>query len=373
MTASSRGISVYLHVPFCIRKCPYCAFSSASLRPGDEEKYLRAATAAIVARSRRENVVETLYIGGGTPSALSADAWRVLCETLESAFFWADDAEVTVEANPGSLTAAHLRIWKAWRVTRLSIGVQSFDDAELALLGRVHCAAQAADAVSACRAAGFQVSLDLMFGLPGGTLRNWARTLGEALYLKPDHLSIYQLSIEPGTPFAARYPDGQGLSDGYAPYRFAQWYLPRKGYAQYEVASFARAGRESRHNLRYWADGDYIGIGPAAWGYEDGRRYRNAPSLDAYAARVEAGEDTSVYEETLTGEAAARQAAVLALRTRDGIDWPRFASRYGAHIAEAIRAQLEQFPASLVTADSRGARLTPAGLRVANRIWSEII
>lgn len=364
--------SLYLHVPFCERKCPYCAFSSAQVREGDEEKYLAAVAREAAARAASADVLDTLYIGGGTPTALSAPAWGRLIEILENSFSLSGDAEVTVEANPNSLSASHLGLWREWRVTRVSIGVQSTDDAELAFLGRLHTARQAADAVAAALAAGFAVSLDLIFGLPGAHLRNWARTLRDAARLSPDHISIYQLTVEPGTPFDER---GFSLPEGYAEYRYAQWYLAKKGYEQYEIASFARPGQKSRHNAVYWADDAYLGIGPGAWGCLDGVRYRNAPSLDEYARLVGEQGRAVIFEERLEGEAAARQAAVLALRTSAGIDMEKFTPRYGAEHAEKIFRDLKRFPSDLVLRDdvAQKIRLTAKGMRVANAIWSEIV
>jgi oxygen-independent coproporphyrinogen-3 oxidase len=264
----------------------------------------------------------------------------------------------------------HLMIWRDWRVTRVSVGVQSFDDAELKFLGRLHGARAAADAVAACRAAGFAVSLDLMFGLPGADLRVWTRTLRDAVLLRPSHISIYQLTAEPGTPFAMSNP---ALPDGYGQYRYAQWYLPKKKYFQYEIASFAKPGFESRHNLNYWADGDYIGLGPAAWGYENGARHRNAPMLADYARLTAQSGGASVFEERVEGERAARQAAVLALRVSRGIDWGTFSERYGVIFASAIRKDLEKFPDNLISSDEKKSSLTPKGMRLGNAIWSEIV
>lgn len=369
-----RASSLYLHVPFCISKCPYCAFSSAPKRRGDEARWLDAVSREFALRAPGAGALDTLYIGGGTPSALSFATWRRLIALIEGAFAFAPDAEVTVELNPGALSPNILRLWRDWRVTRTSVGAQSFDDDELVFLGRTHRAREAADAVCACRAAGFSTSLDLMLGLPGGTLRGWAANLSTALSLLPDHISIYQLSIEPQTPFGdadARTPFA--LPDGYAPYRYAQWLLPRRGYSQYEVASFARPGRESRHNLGYWADEAYLGIGPAAWGYLDGTRYRNAPTLEAYAAPLSAEKLPVVYEERLEGEAAARQAAVLALRTCAGISWEAFAEKHGQGLAALLRRELERFAPDFVRIDDLHARMTPRGLRLGNEIWSELI
>ncbi|MDR1885149.1 MAG: radical SAM protein, partial [Synergistaceae bacterium] len=176
MTASS----VYVHAPFCESKCPYCAFASAVRADGDERLYLRALADEISQRASGAGKIRTLYIGGGTPSVLSPDSWRALLDILESSFHFADDPEVTVEANPGSLSQDHINLWRSWRVNRVSIGVQSMSDADLIFLGRPHTAAQAVRAATMCRDARFDVSLDLMFGLPGGTLREWAWSLRAA-------------------------------------------------------------------------------------------------------------------------------------------------------------------------------------------------
>ena len=365
--------SVYVHVPFCEAKCPYCAFASAVALEGDESLYLESLAREAERKKQLAGRLKTLYIGGGTPTALSFGAWRTLTALLERLFNFEDDAEVTVEANPGSLSFEHLQLWREWRVTRVSVGVQSFDNAELAYLGRVHDRDMAAEAVSACLAAGFSTSADLIFGLPGGALANWARTVRELLALNPQHISIYQLTIEPGTPFgelAERSP--YELPDGYAHYRYAQWLLPKKGYQQYEVASFARAGHESRHNLGYWSDGAYLGLGPSAWGYIGGVRYKNASRLHEYAQLTTDGRE-AVYEERLDPEGSACQACVLALRTMRGIEWSSFERAYGSQMTKEMMGKLVSFPRDLVVCDDERAYLTPKGMRVANLIWEELI
>ena len=204
------------------------------------------------------------------------------------------EAEITVEANPNSLAAEHLLTWRDWRVTRVSIGVQSFDDAELSQMGRLHSARQAYGAVSAALAAGFSVSADFIFGLPYQSFANWGRTLREAVRCGLSHISLYQLSLEEGTPWASL--DRDTLGDGYAAYRWAQWYLPRKGYRQYEVANFARQGCESRHNINYWREGEYLGAGPGAAGYLAGLRYKNFGSLRRWAAALADGRVVIVFD-----------------------------------------------------------------------------
>lgn len=366
-------LSVYLHIPFCQRKCPYCAFASVCYQEGEGERYLEALSLELdgLDSSLSARGVETLYIGGGTPTLFSSPLWKRLMSLLEGSFSFLPNAEVTVEANPGSLTLDHLLLWRDWRVTRVSLGVQSLDDAELFVLGRIHTAQQAAEALCACKAAGFSVSADLMFGLPGGTFRNWARTLHEICVLSPQHLSIYELSLEEGTPWGESPPLNR--AEGYLPYRFAQWYLPQKGYEQYEVASFAKPNHQSRHNRSYWADVDYLGIGAAAWGYLDGRRYHNEPNPGLYAAKLLRGESPTVFEETLPPTSRYRDAAVLALRTRSGIEWVSFEEKYGVSACVEIRGRLLPFAPDWVAFSDRGAYLTPRGFRVANQIWAELI
>ncbi|MDR0649082.1 MAG: radical SAM family heme chaperone HemW [Synergistaceae bacterium] len=377
--------SLYVHVPFCESKCPYCAFASAVKRPGDEGAYLgslreEAASRSSIAGGR----LLTLYIGGGTPTALSLGAWRELIAVIGGAFKLASDAEVTVEANPGSLSREHIELWRGF-INRVSVGVQSFNDDDLKFLGRAHDSGQATEAVEMCVSAGFQTSVDLMFGLPGGplrdgepeyggqTLRGWAGNLRRAARTGAGHISVYQLTIEPGTTFGGLNFPKSALTDGYLPYRYAQWCLPRRGYAQYEVASFSKPGQESRHNLNYWADGEYIGLGPSAWSYIGGVRSQNAQTLDEYARMIAQGKSASVYEERLPPAQAARQAAVLALRAERGIDWRSFEEKHGKAMKDEISEKLNRFPESLVRNDPRRASLTAAGLRVANRVWEEII
>ncbi|MDR0652959.1 MAG: radical SAM family heme chaperone HemW [Synergistaceae bacterium] len=368
-TKNSKNLSLYVHVPFCVAKCPYCAFASAPARAGDEEPYLESLEREIALRAENTPAIATLYVGGGTPSVLSLASWHRLIEIIERGFSFSEGAEVTVEANPGSLDRGHVELWREWRVTRISVGVQSFDDRRLKFLGRGHDAKQARAALALCMDAAFSVSLDMMFGLPEETLRDWMTDLKTALSFGTSHISVYQLTIEEGTPLARENP---ALPEGYAQYRYAQWRLVRAGLEQYEVASFARPGHECRHNLNCWDDGEYIGLGPSACGCVDGVRWMNAPRLDDYAAMTLRGLPT-ISEERLEGKRAARQAAVLALRTKRGIIWKNFAKRYGAPAANAIRRDLERFPGDIVENGAEASMLTQKGFRLGNTVWSEII
>lgn len=359
--------SVYVHVPFCERKCPYCAFESGVPAGGERELYLDTLAAELGDAPRGE--ASTLYVGGGTPTVLSAREHARLFAMLARAYPLARGAEVTVEANPNSLSDEHLALWRDVGVTRVSLGVQSLDDGELRTLGRLHDAKTAMRAAESVLASGLGLSVDLMFALPGQSVRRWGEQLKAVISLAPHHISVYQLTVEEGTPFAERALD---LCDGADHYRLAQWMLPRAGYAQYEVANFARAGHESRHNLNYWRDGAYVGVGPGAWGYDGRTRRKNAWPLAEWARAVRDGGGPS-FEESLDDEAASRQAAVLALRTSTGMIWEDFAARYGDAAAGELRRALGAYPRELVESDGRSTRLTKRGMRVANAIWSELI
>lgn len=367
------GLSLYLHVPFCERKCPYCAFESQTPSEGEKDLWLEMISKELQWWSKRigRPTLSTLYIGGGTPTVLDVNQWRKLTEILDKFFSFEDRAEVAVEANPNSLKSDHLFLFRDWRVTRVSIGVQSFDDAELHQLGRLHNATQAFEAVSASLASGFSVNADFMFGLPGQTFANWARTLHQAAHSGVHHISLYQLSIEPGTPWESLSEDD--LSDGYAPYRWAQWYMPRKGYNQYEISNFSKPGHESRHNMNYWSEKDYLGIGPGASGYIKGWRYKNVSGLTTYSAMLKKGRGAIASGEKLFGSEKAAEAAILALRMSVGINRREFLQKYGVSEEKRILDKFSQFPENLYLITDNNISLTFKGMRVANRIWSELI
>jgi oxygen-independent coproporphyrinogen-3 oxidase len=368
----NRGLSLYIHIPFCERKCNYCAFDSAVPSDGDCDRYLELLDKEFAWWTRRigNPLICTCYIGGGTPTVLGHSQWERLIKSIDSHFHFTDDAEVTVEANPNSLTASYLQLWRDWRINRVSIGVQSFDDDELRMLGRLHNSMQAREAISCALASGFSVSADFMFGLPGQTFLKWGRTLREAAHSGLHHVSLYQLSVEEGTPFAAA---NLRLPEGYESYRWAQWYLPKKNYIQYEISNFALPGHESRHNLNYWHEGEYLGMGPSAAGYIAGWRYKNASGLKNYAERLGSGKGAILSGERLNVEQRSREAAVLALRTSAGIDREKYKAAFGKYAELSILNALSKFSEELVSVTDENIVLTKKGMRIANRIWSEII
>ncbi len=313
-------------------------------------------------------VINSLYIGGGTPTCLTSEEWPILIDILEEGLSFSKGAEVSVEANPDSLIRRHLDLWRSWRICRVSLGIQSFSPENLRWLGRLHDEKQAISALELCADGGFSVSGDLIFGIPGQDLRSWHEDL-QTLSRFAGHVSVYQLTAEPGTPLAGETVATQ--TEGYPFYRFAQWYLGQKGYLQYEIASFARAGQWCTHNLCYWKQGNVLALGPSAWGYLDGLRYRNRGTLADYLRQE--GELRWEWTERLPKEDRAREAAILALRTRWGIRWRFFRRRFGDQMTEKIHEMLAFLPGDLFVRKNGCLSLSPKGFRLANSIWERLV
>lgn len=368
--------SIYVHLPFCAAKCPYCSFYSYVPPEGEIEDYCslleREADFYGGRLSGGTARASTLYFGGGTPTLLTAPQWSALLTCLRDSIPQTEDIEISIEANPDSLSEEHLSVWREHRVTRVSVGVQSLNDGELRLLERLHDAGKAEVAIGMCSDAGFSVSADLIFGLPGQTLRTFARSVRDAVSLGADHLSLYQLSIDE----RCRWSQQQEVrpEEGYGYYRWAQWHLPRNGLQQYEIASFARPGRECRHNRAYWTCGQVLALGAGAWGYAGGIRYRNQQSVADYTAAIERVSSAVSAVERLDANANAREAAVLLLRTSSGIVYEKFSARHGTERLSGILAALrENVPSDCFIQTESSLALSPRGMRVANAIWRLIV
>jgi putative oxygen-independent coproporphyrinogen III oxidase len=315
---------LYVHVPFCRGKCPYCDFASGTdltLVPD----WLAAIRQEMGFYRGFAPRFDTLYLGGGTPSLLSAGELAVLLESLQRHFDFSAETEITLEANPDDITPQILTSYRELGINRLSLGVQSFADRELAFLGRRHDAAQARQALGWAREAGFvNLGLDLMYGLPGQTVEQWQRNLEAALGSCPEHLSCYQLTVEAGTPLARR---GEA---GFPPlpeeverefFLFTSRFLEKAGYLHYEISNFARGNdNRSRHNCKYWNHAPCLGLGPAAHSYWDGRRWWNHRSLKDYCQSLSKGKAPLAGGEVLTPEQRHLEALYLGMRTMDGVD-----------------------------------------------------
>lgn len=319
---------VYVHIPFCRRRCSYCDFSIAVRQRIPAQEYLDAVTRELeLVRAADPAGLDTLYLGGGTPSLLPADAVGILLTALFEAFHvprTPESMEVTLEANPEDVTPESAGAWRAAGINRVSLGAQSFDDHVLAWMHRPHDARRIGEAVRALRGAGIDnVSLDLIFALPAELRRDWSRDLDQALSLLPAHLSLYGLTVEPRTPLArwitrgaASGPDDERYAEEYL---FAHERLAREGYRFYEVSNAARADRRSRHNSAYWSGRPYLGLGPAAHSYDGHVRRWNASAWEAYRRALRAGRSPVDSEEVLTAEQRELEGFYLSLRTDGGV------------------------------------------------------
>ena len=321
---------VYLHIPFCRRRCSYCDFSIAVRKRIPAREYVAAVLGEldlVRAADSGAGDLETLYLGGGTPSLLPPDALKTLLTSLRDAFHVTtsrDDVEVTLEANPEDVTPDNARAWRESGVNRVSLGAQSFDDRVLKWMHRPHDAARIGHAVRALRGAGIDnISLDLIFGLPAELERDWERDLEHALSLLPSHLSLYGLTVEERTPLARWVSRGATAvpnDDRYAEeYLLAHRRLAASGYAFYEVSNAARDGHRSRHNSAYWSGRAYVGLGPAAHSFDGHARRWNTAAWDAYRRALAAGRSPVDSEEVLTDEQRELERVYLSLRTDTGV------------------------------------------------------
>lgn len=376
----SRGL--YLHVPFCIRKCYYCDFNSFRLRGPERDRFLdhleREADgwARRLAAAGEVPVFETVYVGGGTPTTLEPEQLARLFGMVRRSFALTAQPEITVEANPGTLSPEKLAVLREAGVTRLSLGAQVFDDGLLRRLGREHDAAAIERSVVLAREAGIpSLNLDLIFALPGQSLTGWRETLRRALALEPDHLSCYSLIIEEGTPFYRWHQQGRlprpEEDEELAMYLAAIDEAEGRGLAQYEISNFARPGHESRHNLIYWRNQPYLGLGPGAHGYWGGVRRANLGPLPAYEDALASGRLPLASEEPIGRELEMDETMLMGLRlTREGVDRHAFQSRFGTSV-EAVYGQVidELVGLGLVEANAQRLRLTRQGLPVANQVF----
>lgn len=363
---------VYVHLPFCPYVCPYCDFAKWAWDGRRAETYLGALRAELDAAAPVS--ARTLFFGGGTPTTYAADVIGALVEQVRSRFSLPGDAEVTAEANPDPQLVPRLGALRAAGVNRLSVGVQSFVAAELRVLGRRHSAQDVEDVVRAARAAGFDnVSVDLIFGVPGQSEASWSGSLDEAIGLGVEHVSCYGLTIEAGTPYAtwfARDPSAFASETREAAmYALAIERLRAAGFEQYEISNWARPGFRSQHNAIYWANEPYLGLGVGAASYLGGVRSTHTRDLDAYVAAAAAGAPIPGESERLEGPARAGEAIMLALRTAEGVDVDAFRERYGIDVNERYRDVVgDLVAAGVLSADPRRLRLTERGRFVANDV-----
>jgi oxygen-independent coproporphyrinogen-3 oxidase len=384
-------VGLYIHIPFCTAKCGYCDFNSYAgqdhLIPSYSDALLTEAS--LWARSVGTRSVETVFFGGGTPSKTPAGEMAKLFDGLRRAFHIADDAEISLEANPGSLSADYLRDLRALGFNRLSIGVQSFDDAELRALDRIHTGDEAREAFAAARDAGFDnVNLDFIYGLPEQPLDAWQSTLEQAIALRPEHLSLYALTVEDGTPLARDVargrtpgPDADTQADCY---EWTQERMSRAGYEHYEISNWALPGRRCKHNLVYWQNREYLGLGAGAHSHLNGLRFSTVLLPNRYvelvAESTRARDDGSVSMKHLAGgeqitpETAMADTLILGLRLIDGVDLAAFRARHGVDAQDVYGAVIDEFTGYGLLDRANGTlRLTPRGRLLSNELFERLL
>lgn len=370
----SENAGLYVHVPFCRSKCAYCDFYSVT----DDSRvdgYLGALSLEMERCSDFAPAFDTVYFGGGTPSCLSASQLADVLRHIRSAFPVIPGAEMTVEVNPGDVDASFLGRLREAGFNRLSIGVQSFDDGILTFLGRRHNGREGREAVEAARRAGFDnLSVDLIYGVPGQSPDLWRETMETALAFEPEHLSCYELTIERGTPLHGRVEAGQtaplGEEEGYRFFSTTSAFLEQSGYSHYEVSNFARGvAFVSRHNHKYWDHTPYLGLGPAAHSFLGNRRWWNHRDLERYVLELRSGRRPSGGQEELSQDELRTEALYFGFRTKRGICGPAFRERYGLDLfgqeGDALRRMRD---GGLIRLEGEFLVPTRKGLAVADRL-----
>lgn len=373
-------LGIYVHIPFCRAKCSYCAFVSRADAGTLHHPYVAALCGEITAAGGDFSVpVDTIFFGGGTPTVLATAELTAILQTLRTSFSLTADAEISLEANPGTVDVESLKALQQAGFNRLSLGVQSFDDAVLATIGRIHRAEEAESAFAQARAAGFaNVSLDLMYGLPTQNLPGWSETLKRAVALGPDHISAYGLKLEEGTPLEVEVAAGRMAlppeEEEEAMYDLLNDFLPSQGFARYEISNYAVGGRECRHNLKYWRYLQYRGFGVAAHSFDGADRFANTEDISYYIERLASQKSSEDFRETLDEPTAMAEFVFLSLRTTKGLSKQDFADRFGKNFIEIFETPVCRLTKmGLLVEENDSWHLTARGMKLGNQAFAEFL
>jgi oxygen-independent coproporphyrinogen-3 oxidase len=377
--------SLYLHIPFCLSKCRYCSFQSIAAGGELYVPYVRALTRELLRLAEINGVADgslklsTLFVGGGTPTCLPAELLQGVIRSSLDLFGTESDAEISVEANPGTVDAAYLEALLEAGVNRLSLGVQSFDDRELLRLGRLHNGQEACSAALAAAAAGFRnINLDLMYGLPGQTPASWRHSLEKGLSFQPKHLSLYQLTIEPDTPFYAlvenntlHLPEEEAILEMD---EITAELCASAGLYQYETSNYAGDGHQCRHNINYWLNNDYLAAGTAAVSCLHGVRERRIADPAEYIRRIKAEQSVVIETESLSGEQSFRETVIMGLRMVNGVSRRTLYERYAIDVQEYYGLTVEKLiTLGLIELTATHLRITAKGRQLENLIMAELV
>lgn len=377
------ALGIYIHVPFCLGKCSYCDFVSYRWEPDKVCAYLEALAKEVKMRSKKMSgnikQVESLYIGGGTPTCLNGEEILFVIEKCSFYFNVLPYAEISLEANPGTISMEKLEFLYRGGVNRLSIGAQACQGRLLKLLGRKHSFADVQDAVRSARKAGYRnISIDLIFGIPGQTLGDWNESLQRVIELSPEHISAYGLHLAEDTPLYERVNNGEldvlEEETELKMYEKAIDVITAAGFEHYEISNFALPGRQCRHNLLYWRNLPYLGLGPAAYSYLNNRRFGNEKSLEKYIQMINEGKPAEAESEALPQRIRMAETVILGLRLLKGIDLNEFALRFGKRLEEVYPEQIDKFvKLKLIEHEGEIIRLTRKGLAVSNQVFVEFV
>ena len=371
-------LGLYVHVPFCSAICNYCNFNRGLFDAGLKERYV-AALLTEIGRAADGSPADTIFFGGGTPSLLEPSEIAAVIDACRQLWSLDGDAEITLEANPETVTPERLAGFRAAGVNRLSYGVQSFRDDELERLSRLHSAARAVDAFWMARAAGFDnISLDLMMWLPRQTVAQWLESVDALIALGPDHASMYVLEIYPNAPLRDAMARGRWSvapeDDAAEMYLSGLSRMDTASYAQYEISNVARPGRHSRHNLKYWTDGEWLGFGCGAHSTRAGTRWKNLSATEEYVSAVGAGEAVATERRVLSADERLEEALFTGLRLNAGVDVQAVKSRYGVDVWSRYGGELEPFvEQGVLFYDGKLLRLPREGMLLAHEIMAVFI
>ena len=372
---------IYVHIPFCQAKCSYCAFVSQVGNEKLQQEYVAALCREITAAGGdfSAHSVDSLFLGGGTPTVLQTDALALILQTIRQSFSLTPDAEISIEANPGTITARSLTALRQLGFNRLSLGVQSFDDRVLATAGRIHLAKDAETAFVLARQAGFDnVGMDLIYGLPLQTVASWQSTLEQAIMLNPDHLSAYGLKLEDGTPLAVAVEHGRQVlpseADEETMYDQLNSLLPAAGFKRYEIANYAKPGRQCRHNLKYWRSLPFRGLGLAAHSFNGTHRFANIDNLTEYLQRTAAGQSVVLPPEETNEATLIAEYAFTALRLAEGLCYEEFQRRFDRDFCQIYSVVLQRLlKQKLIVQTDQAVFLTPRGMKFGNQVFAEFL
>lgn len=369
-------LELYVHIPFCVRKCQYCDFLSG---PSDEEtkdRYIEALLKEIRAAEHTENYeIVSVFIGGGTPSALKAEAIASIMRTLQEQFFFCEDAEVTIEANPGTVDLEKLTIYRNVGINRLSLGLQSTDAEELKLLGRIHSYEEFLKSYEWAREAGFSnINIDLMFAIPGQTGEAWRQHLYQVAELNPEHISAYSLIIEEGTPFAEQNLDLPDEDTEYQMYEDTAEILERYGYRQYEISNYAKQGYMCRHNAGYWQRREYLGFGLGASSLYGGMRFSNTHQMQEYLKESRNPDQIRKDVTVLSRNERIEEFMFLGLRMTEGISEKKFEENFDVRLMDVYGDILQKYEETgFMEHIETKWRLTRKGIHVSNHILADFL